>query len=394
MSAPENPMAPPAPNPKVSKRTILMAGLPCDIYGLEELASAALSEHGVSSGLSCLWLHHPRTRSKEDMGSFAERIMNHWHRRQAQQQPQNQEGSSRRRRGLIAVAFDQRNHGGRMVEERANRAWRNGNPAHAIDMFGGIAGMVTDTQGLMDLVAGYVRMEVEGILQRHDAGRGGGKAEWDVKVDQHLVLGVSLGGHSAWQALFAEERIKAGVVIIGCPDYMALMTNRAKLSKLSTFKTEDDGASFLGSRDFPRDLVRACLRHDPKGILFGTAPIPEATASLSPEEQHRLRGILDKHVRGKKVLVCSGGDDKLVPYAMARPFVEFLENATQTWWSTDGSLAVENIVYEGVGHVFSDGMVEDACRFLLDEVESACVADSSATGPGFGPASEEGRSKI
>lgn len=172
------------------------------------------------------------------------------------------------------------------------------------------------------------------------------------------------------------------------------MSNRAKLSKLATFKAEDEGASFLGSRDFPRDLVHACLRRDPKGILFGTGPIPEATASVLSEEQRRLRGVLDRHLRGKKVLVCSGGDDKLVPYAMARPFVEFLENATRSELYGDGGLVVENIVYEGVGHVFSDGMVKDACRFLLDEVESASAADASATGSDSGAVGEEGRSKI
>jgi pimeloyl-ACP methyl ester carboxylesterase len=39
-------------------------------------------------------------------------------------------------------------------------------------------------------------------------------------IDQHLVLGVSLGGHAAWQVLFNEPRVAAAVVIIGCPDYM------------------------------------------------------------------------------------------------------------------------------------------------------------------------------
>jgi pimeloyl-ACP methyl ester carboxylesterase len=39
-------------------------------------------------------------------------------------------------------------------------------------------------------------------------------------IDQHLVLGVSLGGHAAWQVLFNEPRVTAAVVIIGCPDYM------------------------------------------------------------------------------------------------------------------------------------------------------------------------------
>ncbi len=39
-------------------------------------------------------------------------------------------------------------------------------------------------------------------------------------IDQHLVLGVSLGGHAAWQVLFNEPRVTAAVVIIGCPDYL------------------------------------------------------------------------------------------------------------------------------------------------------------------------------
>jgi len=39
-------------------------------------------------------------------------------------------------------------------------------------------------------------------------------------IEQHLVMGVSLGGHAAWQVLFNDPRVTAGVVIIGCPDYM------------------------------------------------------------------------------------------------------------------------------------------------------------------------------
>lgn len=52
------------------------------------------------------------------------------------------------------------------------------------------------------------------------------------RIDQHLVLGVSLGGHSAWQTMFREERVEAGVVIIGCPDYMGesfLLRRRRRL---------------------------------------------------------------------------------------------------------------------------------------------------------------------
>ena len=37
--------------------------------------------------------------------------------------------------GIIAVAFDQRNHGSREVNLLANQDWRSGNENHAQDMF-------------------------------------------------------------------------------------------------------------------------------------------------------------------------------------------------------------------------------------------------------------------
>ncbi|KAF6839436.1 hypothetical protein CPLU01_01856 [Colletotrichum plurivorum] len=334
-----------APPPAVSKTTILMSGLLCDVYGLAELSSA---QQRPPSAVSCLWLYHGRLRAKEDMGDFAARAVSRWN---------SSEQRTKAGRGLIAVAFDQRNHGSRLLSATANESWKGGNRAHALDMYGMVAGMVSDTKGLMDAVEGYVKMEMEGD-----------KHGW--KIDQHLALGVSLGGHSVWQAMFGDARMEAGVVIIGCPDYMALMSDRAKRSKLSTYSAEDDGASFLGSRDFPQDLVAACLKGDPKGILFGTGAIPAAENNLPEAEIQCLRALLDARLGGKKILVCSGGDDRLVPYAKTQPFVELLQKAAGTWYA-DRGLEVENIVYDGVGHLFSDGMVEDACRFLVDVVARA-----------------------
>jgi hypothetical protein len=63
--------------------------------------------------------------------------------------------------------------------------------------------MVADQRGLMDALGGYLF---------HDEG---GRR----RIDGHLCLGISLGGHSVWQTLFAEERMRAGVVVIGCPDF-------------------------------------------------------------------------------------------------------------------------------------------------------------------------------
>jgi pimeloyl-ACP methyl ester carboxylesterase len=106
-------------------------------------------------------------------------------------------------KGLIALSFDQRNHGSRLVDKKANGAWREGNERHAQDMFGVIAGTVSDQERLIDAVGGYLF---------HD------DREKRV-IDRHLVLGVSLGGHSVWQTMFLDRRVVAGVVVIGCPDF-------------------------------------------------------------------------------------------------------------------------------------------------------------------------------
>lgn len=180
----------PAP-PPVSQKTVPMAGLLVDVYGLEELSSPR-----PATRVTCLWLHHPRLQTREKMGDFARRAVSAWNERR-----RGAGGGASAERGLVALAFDQRNHGSRAVCERANGSWRAGNETHGIDMMAAVRGMAEDTRGLMDVVEGYLGM-AEG------------------EVDGHFVLGHSLGGHSAWQLMFADERVTAGVVIIGCPDYI------------------------------------------------------------------------------------------------------------------------------------------------------------------------------
>lgn len=207
------------------------------------------------------------------------------------------------------------------------------------------------------------------------------------KVDQHLALGVSLGGHSVWQLMFADPRVTAGVVIVGCPDYMSefcwlwkrwvaarsnsvpdLLTDRARLSKLSTFSAQDAGASFLGSKDFPPSLVEACKKFDPKAIFFGSSAVPDTKASGTSEEV--ARQILRDRLRGKKFLLCSGGDDKLVPYRCSEPFTRWFKQATGSWFK-DENVSVDDRIYPGIGHSFSADMVTDSVQFILDAVASA-----------------------
>ena len=104
--------------PTTSLKTFYIAGIVTDVYGLEEVPKDCKS-------ISCLWLLNPRNGTKERMAPFAYSCIADW----KKQRP------SDSKVGLIAVAFDQRNHGTRNVYQLANESWREGNETHAQDMF-------------------------------------------------------------------------------------------------------------------------------------------------------------------------------------------------------------------------------------------------------------------
>lgn len=182
----ENTHAGNAPLP-VSSKSFHIAGIHTTVYGLDEVPSDCTT-------ISCLWLLHPRLQVSSIMAPTASSSIQAWNSR-AQSA-----GSSKK--GLIAVSFDQRNHGTREVSKIGNEAWKGGNPRHAQDMFSIYHGTAMDTSLLIDHLGSYVFNE-----------------PGSPQITQHLTLGISLGGHAAWQVLFHEPRVTAAVVIIGCPDY-------------------------------------------------------------------------------------------------------------------------------------------------------------------------------
>jgi pimeloyl-ACP methyl ester carboxylesterase len=74
-------------------------------------------------------------------------------------------------------------------------------------------GTALDTSLLIDHLGSYIFNEPNAPL-----------------IEQHLVMGISLGGHAAWQVLLNDPRVTAGVVIIGCPDYMSKFFSSEKNS--------------------------------------------------------------------------------------------------------------------------------------------------------------------
>lgn len=330
MAATNNPLEGTSTSSTVSSQTFTIAGILVTVHGLSEVPSTA-------SSVTCLWLLNPRLQTKETMAPIAAQIIQGWN------------ATSPKNTGLIAAAFDQRNHGSRLVDKLHNEAWRQGNPRHAQDMFSCYHGTATDVSQLIDHLESYIFHT---------------PSPSSPSITNHFALGISLGGHATWHTLLAESRITAGVVGIGCPDYTRLMTDRARLSKLPSYtSTSPPGSEFLGSKDFPRALQDAIAQFDPAGLLMPGSfnPVGE-DPEASPAAIKRFKTLARERLSGKKILNLSGRDDKLVPYAAGKPFLDVFKQVLAEDKSLD--IGFEDVLFDGVGHAFPSQMAEKATEWV------------------------------
>ena len=112
----------PIPPAEVSEQSYHVAGILTTVYGLKEL------DPNVKN-VACLWLLHPRLQTQACMKPVAASAIQYWSDRHQQTK------SRKLAIGLVAISFDQRNHGSREVDKLANQAWSAGNRRHAQDMF-------------------------------------------------------------------------------------------------------------------------------------------------------------------------------------------------------------------------------------------------------------------
>lgn len=264
---------------------------------------------------------------------------------------------------LICIAMDQRNHGSRMVDDRANVSWKQGNPTHGPDMFNLYSGTASDVSHLLDHIPSYLPFP----------------------ISEQLCAGISLGGHATWILLANEPRIRGAIIVIGCPDYVRLMTDRAYRSKLPSAvdnNGQPDFRKFLGSPDFPPPLLEALEQRDPAGIFLGELDTVTGDDHLhipSESEQRRLRPLMTR-LAGKKIICLSGGKDRLVPYKQGQPFIQWLQRAVDResgWFNTDG-IEIEDIVDEHARHEFSGSMRKDAERWLCNYLATGSGRDMAS----------------
>ncbi|KAG2105189.1 Alpha/Beta hydrolase protein, partial [Suillus cothurnatus] len=212
--------------------------------------------------------------------------------------------SGEMKKDLIVVAFDHRNHGTRLIDQKRNLAWSEdpaeNNDQHAIDMYTIQTGTAEDVSFLIDHLPSFLYPLGERTI-----------VEWGIG-------GTSLGGHSTWIALSREPRLTLGIPIIGCPDYTKLISKRAKSSRIP-----------FAPPYFPTSF---------KNIHRNT----RSRKTAVPRQGHF------QSIFWKKVLVLSGKEDRLVPWVASAEFVEGLEV---------GEGGVKRVVVEeGAGHECTNGM--------------------------------------
>ncbi|KAI9755280.1 MAG: Vesicle trafficking between the ER and Golgi [Chaenotheca gracillima] len=355
--------------PTISSKTFIIGGIQTTVYGLDELLPSQIE-------VGCLWLLHPRLQAHQCMEPVGAAAIQAW------SEFYEKEGVKRaetKKKGLIAVAFDQRNHGSRLVSAQANEAWRAGNPSHAQDMFSVYEGTAHDLRHIQSHLQSY-------IFQGSGANGASGP-----KITQNLVLGISLGGHAAWHCLLHNPTVTSAIIIIGCPDYVRLMTDRAAKSKLPSYTSSNPpGSAFLGSKDFPNALLDVVKTSDPAALLM--EPFVSHSKFVGPPDEPPLPKlgkyaprITDKmitHLTNKRILNLAGGADKLVPYNEASwPFLQFLKDAivpdlgpvghgcpprlAAMGYFEGGGIVLKDIVYEGVGHEMTPEMVKETQQFVV-----------------------------
>lgn len=127
--------------------------------------------------------------------------------------------------------------------------------------------------------------------------------------------------------MYIDPRVTIGVPIIGCPDYLALISGRAQAN----------GISLDDRRYFPDSLRAQIVESDPVSTAY------------------RINGPTNPFLN-KKILVLSGAVDPLVPWSASELFVEGLQV---------GDKGVKKVVIEaGAGHEVTPAAVKELVAFV------------------------------
>ncbi|EST07702.1 hypothetical protein PSEUBRA_002799 [Kalmanozyma brasiliensis GHG001] len=304
----------------ISKVVVDIAGLPVNVFGLNELTPAPSRASAPPPPPVCLIIHmHGRGGSADNEEKIVRQLYDRISRDKVAHQNEQNEGlvaTSSIQRDHLVVSFDARNHGQRTTNPQGQKAWKQGNTRHAMDLYGMIVGDARDASFLVDFLPAY--------LFPQD----------DRTVAEFVITGKSLGGHATWHVLANDPRIKIGVPFIGMPDFSRLLNSRTKTSFVT------NGPPYV-----PSSLKALVAQIDPANTAYDSFD-----ARKNP-------------FWGKKICVLSGANDKLVHWDWNEDFLKGLVVGEPT--GNRGEMPGLKIHRRpGVGHEVTEDMVEEAGEWI------------------------------
>ena len=168
------------------------------------------------------------------------------------------------------------------------------------------------------------------------------------------MLGVSLGGHTAWRmASLAPNQLEAFAIVVGCPSLTSLLVERLGID-----------AAALGTKG--EELHKVSYQRLEKVMnKQQRRRWPRALAELVREGDRKIYEEFPPHV---PLLMCNGVHDRLVP---ARYTSSWLE--TRSLQNGDLALGKNNaklFIQENTGHSCTKEMVSMIAEWLGDMYKS------------------------
>ena len=140
----------------------------------------------------------------------------------------------------------------------------------------------------------------------------------------------NIGHTSFYTNCSLEPRVTVGIPIIGCPDYLPLISARAKGSSVP-----------FGPPYFPNTFL---------SLLDCLEP--------ASKDHYKSLNAANPFLH-KKILVLSGEKDTLVPWTASKNFIDNLEV---------GSGVEKVVIVPDIGHEYTKEMVIEMAQFLSKEV--------------------------
>lgn len=218
----------------------------------------------------------------------------------------------------------------------------------SIDMYAMHRGTARDISFLIDFIPAYLFPNGEKVVEKY-AVTGislGGQSTLLTRCQAYAELPLP-PGHATWIVLRDDPRVTLGIPIIGCPDYISLLTPRIAHNPPS------NGQRDLVGPAFPDTLRKLVEKDDPCAV------------------DYRSRDPAVNPYIGKQILILGGKEDELVPPKFGEKMYK------EMYMGPEG--AKEMVVQEGVGHRLSSQMIERVGEWLW---RYGVRDDASEAGPG------------